>query len=43
VHQGVVIKNTENVKEPQNNGNYDNGIQKRLYGTRHRDESIDNP
>jgi hypothetical protein len=37
-----VIKNSK-VQEPQNDGNDDNGIQNRLYGSRHRDEPVDNP
>jgi hypothetical protein len=40
---GKVTENSKNVQQPQNDGNDHNGIQNRLYGSRHRDESVDEP
>jgi hypothetical protein len=40
---GVVIENSKNLQEPQDHDYDHNNIQNRLYGPRHRDESVDEP
>jgi hypothetical protein len=40
---GELTENTKNAQEPQNHGNDHDGIQNRLYGTRHGDEPVDEP
>lgn len=40
---GELTENSKNAQEPQDNGNDHDGIQDHLYGTRHRDESVDEP
>ena len=37
------IENSKNLQKPQNDDNDNNHIQNRLYGSRHRDESVDEP
>jgi hypothetical protein len=40
---GERTENSKNAQEPQDNGNDHDGIQDHLDGTRHRDESVDEP
>jgi hypothetical protein len=40
---GEGTENSKNAQEPQDNGNNHDGVQDRLDGARHRDESVDEP
>jgi hypothetical protein len=40
---GELTENSKNAQEPQDNRNDHDGIQDRLDGARHRNESVDEP
>ena len=41
VYPGEVPQQAENVQQPQDHGNDHDGVQNRLYGSRHRDVPVD--
>jgi hypothetical protein len=41
--RGEVMGQSKNIQKPYHHGNDDNGIQNRLYRSRHGNESVDEP